>query len=124
MGLKPIWDPGAEPLDRVVKLRFSRRQLKDLDLAVREFGMSRSWLLREAVALGFPLLVESVRQRRRAGFVTRGEYVNPGASGPRRGPRMDGPRPDRWVYREGGSSEGDPFPDTEYREEGGGGGGT
>ena len=118
MGAKPIWDPDAEPLDRVIKLRVSRRQLHDLDLAVAEFGMSRSWLLREALALGFPALVTQVRMRRKAGFVTRGEYVNPSAAGPRRGPRSDGARTDRWVHRPGGSEEGQRRPDTVFREEG------
>lgn len=113
-----IWDPDAEPLDRVVKLRLSRRQLRDLDLAVAEFAMSRSWLLREALALGFPALVTRVRQRRGAGFVTRGEALKPGVSGPRRGPRMDGSGRDRWVHRPGGSAEGESRPDTRFRDEG------
>ena len=63
----------------------------------REFNMARSWILRECVALGFPLFVEQVRQRRRTGLVPRGEYQNPDVAGPRRGPRSDGRRADRWV---------------------------
>ena len=43
--------------------------------------MSRSWVLRESLALGFPLFVEKVRQRRRAGLAPRGEYQNPTAAG-------------------------------------------
>ena len=66
MGVKPIWAPDAEPLDRVVKLRLSRRQLQTLDLAVKEFGMSRSWLLREALARGFPAVVTELRLKRKA----------------------------------------------------------
>lgn len=97
MSLPPVWEPDAEPLDQTVKLRFSVRQLEQLDLVVREFGMSRSWILREAIAAGLPVFVEKVRQRRRAGLVPRGEYQQPGAVGPRRGPRSDGPRTDRWV---------------------------
>ena len=97
MPLRSVWEPDAEPLDRTVKLRFSVRQLEQLDLAVQEFGMSRSWILREAISEGFPLFVEKVRQRRRAGLVPRGEYQQPDAVGPRRGPRSDGPRADRWV---------------------------
>ena len=58
MPLPPVWEPDAEPLDQTVKLRFSVRQLEQLDLAVREFGMSRSWILREAVAAGLPVFVE------------------------------------------------------------------
>lgn len=118
MALKSVWAPDAEPLDRVVKMRVSRRQLHALDLAVKEFSMSRAWLLREALARGFPALVTELRLKRKAGFVTRGEYVNPGASSPRRGPRSDGVRSDRWVYRKGGSVEGNSTPDTEYRDEG------
>ncbi len=97
MPLFPIREPDAEPLDCTVKLRLSARQLEQLDQAVAEFKMSRSWILRECIAEGFPLFVEAVRQRRRAGLVPRGEYQNPEASGPRRGPRSDGLRGDRWV---------------------------
>ena len=43
------------------------------------------------------LLDEQGRQRRRAGLVPRGEYQNPNVAGPRRGPRSDGRRTDRWV---------------------------
>ena len=97
MPLSPIWEPDAEALDRTLKLRVSTRQLEQLDLAVAEFKMARSWILRECVGLGFPLFVEQVRQRRRAGLIPRGEYQNPNAAGPRRGPRSDGRRTDRWV---------------------------
>lgn len=101
MPLPPIREPDAEPLDRTVKVRLSARQVEHLDLAVKEFRMSRSWVLRESLALGFPLFVEKVRQRRRAGLVPRGEYQNPNAAGPLRGPRSDGPRSDRWVHAPG-----------------------
>ena len=47
--------------------------------------MSRAWLLREVLARGFPALVTELRLKRKAGFVTRGEYVNPGVLSPRRG---------------------------------------
>ncbi len=97
MPLPPIREPDAEPLDRTVKVRLSVCQLEHLDLAVKEFRMSRSWVLRESLALGFPLFVDKVRQRRRAGLAPRGEYQNPNAAGPLRGPRSDGPRADRWV---------------------------
>ena len=75
-----------------MKIRLSVRQIEDLDLAVKEFRMSPYWVLRESLALGFPLFVEKVRQRRRAGLVRRGEYQNSNAAGPLRGPRAD-----RWV---------------------------
>ncbi len=97
MALQPVWEPDAEALDRTLKLRLSERQVEQVDLAVAEFRMSRSWILRECIALGFPLFVERVRQRRAAGLVPRGEYQNPDVAGPRRGPRSDGRRADRWV---------------------------
>lgn len=97
MSLGPVREPDAEPLDRIVKLRLSARQLEQLDLAVAEFRMSRSWILRECVAEGFPGFVEKVRERLRAGLVPRGQYWKPEVAGPRRGPRSDGPRGDRWV---------------------------
>jgi len=95
--LSPIWEPDAEALDRTLKLRVSTRQLEHLGLAVAEFTMGRSWILRECVGLGFPLFVEQVRQRGRAGLIPRGEYQNPNVAGPQRGPRSDGRRTDRWV---------------------------
>ena len=97
MPLSPIREPDAEALDRSVKLRLSSRQVEHLDLAMQEFRMSRSWILREALALGLPLFVEKQRRLRRAGFVPRGEYQNPDAAGPLRGPRSDGRRADSWV---------------------------
>jgi len=97
MSLGPVREPDVEPLDRVVKLRLSARQLEQLDLAVVEFNMSRSWILRECVAQGFPGFVEKVRERLRAGLVPRGQYWKPEVAGPRRGPRSDGVRADRWV---------------------------
>ena len=97
MSLGPVREPDVEPLDCVVKLRLSARQLEQLDLAVAEFNMSRSWILRECVAQGFPGFVEKVRERLRAGLVPRGQYWKPEVAGPRRGPRSDGVRADRWV---------------------------
>ena len=97
MSLPPVWDPDAEPLDREIKLCLSTRQLEELDLLVKELNMSRSWILRGALGQGLPLFVDSVRQRRSAGFVSSGEVKNPDAAGPRRGPRSDGLRADRWV---------------------------
>ena len=80
--------------------------------------MSRSWVVREALALGFPALVAEVRSKRKAGFVTRGEYVNPGARTARRGPRSDGARADRWVRRPAGAVEGERAPDPDRRRGG------
>lgn len=97
MPLRSVHAPDAEPFDRVIKLRLSSRQLEQLDLAVAEFRMSRAWLIREALGEGFPRVVERVRERLRAGLVPRGAYWRPETTGPRHGPRSDGPREDRWV---------------------------
>ena len=97
MPLPLVREADVEPLDRVVTLNVSARQLEQLDLAVRELGISRAWLIRECIAEGFASVVQQVRERRRAGLVPRGEYQNPSAVAPRRGPRSDGLRADRWV---------------------------
>ena len=97
MPLRPVREPDVEPLDRVVTLNLSVRQLEQLDLAVAELGISRSWIIRECIAEGFANVVEKVRERRRAGLIPRGEYQNPKGAAPRRGPRSDGARVDRWV---------------------------
>ena len=97
MPLRPIREADVEPLDRTIELNVSARQLEQLDLAVRELRISRAWLIRECIAEGFASVVEKVRERRAAGLVPRGEYQHPNAVGPRRGPRSDGLRADRWV---------------------------
>ena len=97
MALSPIRGSDTEALTRTVKLRFSNRQLDELDLVAVDLDMARSWVLREAIALGLPLFVEKVRRLRDAGLVPRGEYTNPHAAGSRRGPRSDGARATRWV---------------------------
>ncbi len=97
MPLNPIREPDVEPLDRAVRFNVSARQLEQLDRAVAELGMSRAWIIRECIAEGFASVVEKVRERRRAGLIPRGEYQNPTAVAPRRGPRSDGSRTDRWV---------------------------
>ena len=97
MPLPPVREADVEPLDRVVTLNVSARQLEQLDLAVRELRISRAWLIRECIAEGFANVVQQVRERRRAGLIPRGEYQNPTAVAPRRGPRSDGLRADRWV---------------------------
>ena len=50
---------------------------------------------------GLPAVREKIRERRRAGLMPRGEYQNPNAAGPLRGPRSDGPRADSWVEAPG-----------------------
>ena len=93
----PLDDPDLQPLDRVVKLRLSERQVADVDRLCDEFSVSRSWLLREALAVGLPVAVANMRQLRADGFVPAGALQHPGVEGPRRGPRSDGQRADRWV---------------------------
>ena len=97
MPLPPVREADVEPLDRLVKFNVSGRQLEQLDLAVDALGISRAWIIRECIAEGLASVVEKVRERRRAGLVPRGEYQHPNAVGPRRGPRSDGVRADRWV---------------------------
>ena len=93
----PLDDPDLQPLDRVVKVRLSERQLTDIDRLCDEFSVSRAWFLREALAAGLPVAAAHMRQLLSDGFVPAGVLRNPGSSGPRRGPRSDGPREDRWV---------------------------
>ena len=40
-----------------LKVNVSRRQLRDLDLIAQEFGMSRSWIVREALRIGVPAAI-------------------------------------------------------------------
>lgn len=92
-----LYDPDLQPLDRVVKLRLSRRQLRDVDRLAAEFSMTRAWLLREALAIGLPAAAAKLRMLREQGFRPAGQVSAPAAKGPRRGPRSDGARHDRWV---------------------------
>lgn len=93
----PLYDPDLQPLDRVVKLRLSRRQLRDVDRLAAEFSMTRAWFLREALAIGLPAAASKLRMLREQGFRPAGQLARPSAKGPRRGPRSDGARDDRWV---------------------------
>ena len=93
----PLDDPDLQPLDRVVKVRLSERQLADVDRLCDEFSVSRSWFLREALAVGLPVAVANIRQLMADGFVPAGAASPRASEGPRRGPRSDGARADRWV---------------------------
>ena len=90
-----------QPLDRVVKLRPSRRQLRGIDAIADDFGITRSWFLREALAVGIPVAARRIRQRFADGYRPAGDAPRGPGSGPRRGPISDGARPDRWVYAPG-----------------------
>ena len=68
----PLDDPDLQPLDRVVKVRLSERQLGDIDQLCDEFSVTRSWFLREALAVGLPVAVANMRQLMADGFVPAG----------------------------------------------------
>ena len=97
----PIYDPDAEPLDRPVRLRLSRRQLFQLDVLAAEFGMTRAWLLREVIADGLPVATERLRGLASSGVRPAGAARSDRPGGTHRGPRSDGPRPDRWAKAPG-----------------------
>ena len=115
--MSPIYAPDAEPLDRTLKVNVSRRQLRDLDLIAQEFGMSRSWIVREALRIGVPAAIGRLRWLREAGFRASGQAISPRAAWPRRGPRSDGPREDRWVHRPNLEPEGQKAPALDDDEE-------
>ena len=108
--MSPIYAPDAEPLERTLKVGVSRRQLRDLDLIAEEFGMSRAWLVREVLRIGLPAAIGRLRSLREAGYRPSGQVLSPQAAGPRRGPRSDGPREDRWVHRPDLAPEGERAP--------------
>ena len=115
--MSPIHAPDAEPLDRTVKVRVSTRELRDLDLIAQRFGMSRSWVVREALRIGVPAAIGRLQWLREAGFRPSGQAISPRAAGPRRGPRSDGPREDRWVHRPDLAPEGQRAPALDDDEE-------
>lgn len=94
----PIYAPDAEPLDFTVKLRLSRRQMLQLDRLCDEFGMSRAWLIREAMADGLPAAVERLRRLFAEGYRPAGMVRRHGRDVRLRGPRLDGPHTDRFVH--------------------------
>lgn len=108
--MSPIYAPDAEPLDRTLKVGVSRRQLRDLDLIADEFGMSRAWVVREALRIGLPAAIGRLWSLRTAGYRPSGQVLSPQAAGPRRGPRSDGAREDRWVHRPNLAPEGQKAP--------------
>ena len=120
MPRETVCDPHWEPYSALVKLYVTPTQRHDLDQLVVELRVSRSWLLRRAVSVGLPAVVEDLRQRRRAGL-----RAAPGSAGrgggrvppTRRGPRGRGLVADVWRPAAGGSSEEPPLdfpePDTD-----------
>lgn len=80
--------------------------------------MSRAWFLREALAIGLPAAAAHIRMLRAQGLRRAGVVHSPKSTGPRRGPRSDGSRDDRWVPARGGASVPPaPLPDVPYDEE-------
>lgn len=92
--------PGGDlqPLDRVVKLRLSRRQLHGNRRPRDDFGITRSWFLREALALGIPRRRPPDPEAVADGYRPAGAALRGPNPGPGRGPQSDGKRPDRWVH--------------------------
>ena len=64
----PIYDPDGEPLDREIRLKLSRRQLFQLDALAAEFGMTRSWLVREVLGDGLPAATQRLRALAKRGL--------------------------------------------------------
>ncbi|MCY4123306.1 MAG: hypothetical protein OXG72_20550 [Acidobacteria bacterium] len=93
----PIYDPDSEPLDREIRLKLSRRQLFQLDALAAEFGMTRSWFVREALGDGLPVATERLRALARRGLRPSGAARSDRSVRTHRGPRSDGERPDRWA---------------------------
>ena len=78
----PIRGSDLQALDRRVGLTLSRRQLRGVDMLAAEFGMSRSWFLREALALGVPLAETRIRKLIDDGYRPAGDVGYRGASVP------------------------------------------
>jgi len=70
---------GWEPLAHGVWLRFTASDLNAVDAFAASLGVSRSWFLRCAIALGAPGVVADVRAARRAGVAP--GTGRPGAGG-------------------------------------------
>ena len=113
----PIYAPDAEPLDRQVRVRFSQRQLFQLDRLATEFGMSRAWFLREVLADGLPVATERLRGLMAAGYRPAGVQRRPDKSSRLRGPRSDGLRPDRWSHHPEKKLPTPPRPPADYESD-------
>ena len=71
MGHRPVYDPDHEPFRHVVKLRLTAGQLNELDRLSRVYGVSRSFLLRQAFARGLGPLLTDLESGHRAGMSLR-----------------------------------------------------
>ena len=77
MPRKPVYDPDWAPADARFVLRVTARQLGDLDAWAREFGVSRSWLVRRALRYGLPPLLADLREA-----YAQGLYIAPSRGRP------------------------------------------
>ena len=84
--------PDHEPYRHVVKLRFAATELNEIDRLALEHGVSRAFLLRQAVAVGLGPAVDALEAARRAGMSVRAARPGPRAGSLYRGPRTRGPQ--------------------------------
>ena len=80
----------------VVKFKVTATQARHLDHLVARSGMSRSWVVRQALRVGLPEVVRSINERRAADVRPVPRTARPPRS-PRRGPRGEGPVMDTWT---------------------------
>ena len=71
---------GWEPLAHHVRLRLTASDLNALDAFAASIGVSRSWFLRRAIALGAQAVVDEVREARQAGVAPTGAGLRPAAA--------------------------------------------
>lgn len=76
-----------EAFDHVVKVRFTESQVAHLDALVASLEVSRSWLLRRAVAAGLPTVVAELRSAAQRDYAVRAVQGPTGLRARRRGPR-------------------------------------
>lgn len=96
MPRKTLYQPRWEPYTSLVKLHVTPSQRHDLDQLVTELRVSRSSLVRQAVAAGLPQVVADLRRRRRSGLRP-GAAASAGAlPAVRRGARGEAPVADAW----------------------------
>ena len=84
---KRLHVPDWQAFDHVVKVRFTESQVVHLDALVASLEVSRSWLLRRAVAAGLPTVVAELRSAAQRDYAVRAVQGPTGVRAPRRGPR-------------------------------------
>ena len=83
----PVDDPRWQAYRHVVKVRFNTEQLNLIDELCAEHGVSRSWLIRGALAKGLPHVFDELVKARAHGLSVRAARANG-----RRGDRYRGRR--------------------------------